>query len=117
MLSIVIYSIVCFFALYGILELIILVLKHKSYKNFKVFSEPYAVLCVSNQEDYIESAIRSIVWQMNTQSGIPNCINNLVVIDLGSNDETPEILCRLSQEYEFINIMSKEEYLNFISKL
>ncbi len=79
---------------------------------------PYAVISVKNGEDCIEGVIRSMAWQLQTQAAdFKNCINELIVVDLGSTDETSYIVKKLSQEYPFVHYMNKTQYLETISSL
>ena len=79
---------------------------------------PYAVISVKNGEDCIEGVIRSMVWQLQSQAAdLKNCINELIVVDLGSTDETSYIAKKLSQEYPFVHYMNKTQYLETISNL
>lgn len=116
-MNVVLYSVICFFALYGILELILTIIHYRPQTNGeKIISKPYAVLSIKNHEDCIESVIRSIAWHMTAQAGCAQYITELIVIDLGSSDQTPDILNLLSHEYDFIHVMNKDEYLNYVSE-
>ena len=70
---------------------------------------PYAVLSVKNCECCIEALLRSISWQMKLGE-CKNCLDTLIVVDLGSEDNTSSIVEKLSLEYPFIYNMSMEEY-------
>lgn len=76
----------------------------------------YVVLTVKNQQDTVEAMIRSIVWQNlhNKNGGI---IPQIVVVDLGSQDETPNILKRLADDFQFIHITDKQGYMDWIRKM
>ena len=50
--------------------------------------------------------IRSLAWQE-----IPE---DIVAVNLGSTDETPEILRNLDEEYSFLTTMTEYEYLEYI---
>lgn len=52
------------------------------------------LLASYNHEKYVEAAVRSIMWQ----KGVPF---ELLVIDDGSSDSSPEILDRLSKKFSF----------------
>ena len=79
---------------------------------------PYAVLSVKNSEDCIEGIVRSIARQIQAQTAPGyKCINDLVVIDLGSNDNTLVILNKLCSEYDFLHTVSKKQYLESVSRL
>ena len=85
--------------------------------NKNILSQPYAVLCVENQEECIESVVRSIAWQMTIQNSNAQYINELIVVDLGSSDKTLDILKLLAIEYSFVSVMNKNEYIALISSL
>ena len=70
---------------------------------------PYAVLSVKNCEGCIEALLRSFAWQMKLGE-CKNCLNTLLVVDLGSEDNTSTIVEKLSLEYPFICSMNIDEY-------
>ena len=74
------------------------------------------VLTVKNQQDTVEGLLRSIVWQ-NLHSDNGGNVPQIVVIDLGSNDDTPKILKRIAADYKFVHITDKEGYLVWIKKM
>ena len=76
----------------------------------------YVVLTVKNQQDAVEGMIRSIVWQ-NLHSKNGGSVPQIVVVDLGSEDETLNILKRIANDYKFVHITDKEGYLNWIKKM
>ena len=76
----------------------------------------YVVLTVKNQQDTVEGMIRSIVWQnLHSQNG--GSVPQIVVVDLGSHDETPNILKRLAEDFKFIHITDKQGYMDWIKKM
>lgn len=90
----------------------------KYHNESKKIKPPYAVLSVKNCEDSIEGVIRLIVRQLKTQSqSCTNCIESLVIIDLGSDDETHSILEKLANEYPCILLTDKKQYIETISAL
>ena len=76
----------------------------------------YVVLTVKNQQDTVEGMIRSIVWQ-NLQCKNGGVVPQVVVVNLDSADDTPIILERLSQTYDFIHVMDKAGYMDWIKKM
>ena len=44
-------------------------------------------------------------------------VGDIVVIDLGSEDETLTILRRLSREYDFLHPMTKERYIEMLEEM
>lgn len=87
-------------------------------KKVRKIKPPYAVVSVKNDEECVEGVIRSLAWQIKSQpdNGL-SFISELVVIDLESEDETPIILKKLSEEYDFLHIMNKSEYMESIIDL
>lgn len=76
----------------------------------------YVVLTVKNQQETIEGLLRGIVWQnLHCENG--GHVPQIVVIDLGSNDDTPNILKRIADDYKFVHITDKEGYLSWIKKM
>ena len=69
------------------------------------------VVKVRNQEDNIEGIIRSIVWKSIDNGRI---IPEILVVDLDSTDDTPDILERLSVRYDFIKVTDKQGYIDYL---
>ena len=96
-----------FFSIY-----LIFLKKQQKYHSLKKELRPtYSVLTVKNKEESIEGIVRSIAWQIMTN---PDTLRELVVLDLGSQDQTFLILKKLSQEYPFVHPMHKSDYIEFI---
>lgn len=41
----------------------------------------------------------------------------IIVVDLGSTDNTPDILKKLAGDYDFVQITDKEGYIKFIREM
>lgn len=80
----------------------------------KGFSQIYSVITVKNSAETIEGIIRSVAWQMQNGS---TTNSELIVIDLGSDDETFFILKKLGEEYPFIHPMHKTDYISHVLSL
>lgn len=65
------------------------------------------VLVVKNQEEALEGIIRSIFKEDLLRKSM--CSGILNVIDAGSKDQSREILQKLKDEYEYINIIRYED--------
>ncbi len=99
MLDFIINGIFWVLALYGLFEIIKNIIYIWSYTNIK--SEGiYIVVATKNQEEKIEGFLRTVLFRMIY--GREECIKELIVTDLDSNDNTSEILDKLSLEYNFI---------------
>ena len=105
------YSAVCFFAILGALQ----ILKNITDMIFGSGSELLIVVTVKNQQDKIEGIIRSIAWKSLNGLG-HSCVPTILIVDLESTDETPEILKRLSRDYEFIKVTNRQGYIDLLTK-
>ena len=63
----------------------------------------YTVYTVRNIEDKIEYTLRRIASKMCSGK---NRITELIIIDLDSDDNTPDILKKISTEYPFMHFLS-----------
>jgi|LSQX01.3.fsa_nt_gb hypothetical protein len=118
MFDILLKSFVAFLVVYTIIHIIInmyksaRILLKRSNKNEGV----YIVITVKDQEETIEGRIRSIVWKglNNPYCGVTP---NVLVVDMGSTDDTLEILNRLRNEYDFMKVTNKEEYAKILEEM
>jgi hypothetical protein len=78
----------------------------------KITKPPYTVITAKNNEDCIEGIMRLIINEMQSQEN--GLVKELIVVDLGSCDNTVPILQKISNEYDFVHILSKEEYINTV---
>lgn len=75
----------------------------------------HSVLAVKNMEESIEGIIRSVVWKIQNHKEKDNSYpQELIILDLGSTDNTLLILNSLAKEYPFIHPMTKTGYVSYI---
>lgn len=106
MFEAIVYGIIWCFAVYGILVMIQDITRSFTYQ--KVEENIKLIMTVKDVEDGIENYIRELKFSKNFY-------NNLVVIDLGSTDDTINILKELEKENINMKILTKtegKEYLN-----
>lgn len=100
MLEMIIYGLIWCFAVYGILVMFQEITRKSTYR--KVEENVKLIMTVKDAEDGIENYIR----ELNMGN---NFYNNLVVIDLGSKDDTMCILKELEKENLNLKILNKDE--------
>ena len=100
MLGMVIYGLIWCFAIYGILVMLQDITRKSTYR--KIEENVKLIMTVKNVEDGIENYIRELNFGNNFY-------NNLVIIDLGSQDGTLCILKELEKENFNLKILNKEE--------
>lgn len=106
MLEVIIYGIIWCFAVYGILVMIQEITRNTTYK--KVEENVKLIMTVKNVENGIENYVREISLGRNFY-------NNLVIIDLDSDDETLKILKELEKENINMKILNKDEGREYLS--
>lgn len=75
----------------------------------------YFIIAVKNQEEKIEGFMRTILFRI--LYGKEESIKNIIVSDLGSTDNTKQILQKLQQDYKFINLMDWRECKDLIENI
>ena len=113
MTTILFYSIICFFSIYSLGIIISKLLGLSLCENTTHIESLHTVLYVKNQADSIESTVRTLALQSMLLHNSPN----IVIVDLGSTDETFEILLRLTHEYEFLCPMNRNSYIELIGNM
>ena len=114
MLDFILFGVLWTFAIYGFIEIIktiYFVLIHTKLKSDGI----YLILAVKIQEENIEGVLRSILFRFIY--GREENINDIIVTDLGSKDNTPIILEKLGKDYDSIEILSWKECKELIEKL
>lgn len=108
MLQTIIYGFIWCFAVYGILVMIQEIASNKTYK--KIEENVKIILTVKDVEDGIENYVRDI-------SCGRNFFNNIVIIDLDSNDDTLCILKELEKENINMKVLKKNEGERYLKNL
>lgn len=112
MLDFILFGILWTFAIYGFIE----VLKTIYFSFAHTRSEGiYLILAVKNQEEKIEGFLRSILFRFIY--GKEENIDNIIVTDLGSTDDTLEILNKIKKDYEIIEVLNWKECKEVIEKI
>lgn len=102
MLDFILNGIVWVLALYGLIEIIKTIYYACICSKIKT-NGIYFIIAVKNQEEKIEGFMRSILFRI--LYGKEENINDIIISDLGSSDNTKEILEKLQQDYKYINLL------------
>jgi hypothetical protein len=98
---------VCLLAAYGAVSLAAGLPRHLLASGRRVCGNIKLVLLVQNQEHVIEGIVRSIFAGGLMDKAL--CNAKLIVVDMSSTDETPEILERLRNYYGSMDFMKAEK--------
>ena len=107
MFEVIVYGLIWCFAIYGILVMIQEITRNNTYR--KIEENVKLILTVKNAENGIENYIREL-------SCGRNFYNNLVVIDLDSEDETLCILKEMEKENVNLKILNRKEGEEYLKK-
>lgn len=114
MLDFILFGILWTFAMYGFIEIIKTI--YYSFNHCKIRNEGiYLIFAVKNQEEKIEGFLRSILFRFIY--GKEENIDNIIVTDLGSSDNTLEILNKMKNDYEIIEVLNWKECKEVIEKI
>lgn len=107
MLEIIVYGLIWCFALYGILVMIQEIARNSTYQ--KIEENVKLIMTVKNVENGIENYVRELNMGRNFY-------NNLVIIDMGSEDDTLCILKELEKEHINLKILNSVEGKAYLNK-
>lgn len=113
MLRITAALILCFFAAAGIAHICHRYIDYIFDEGKKRLNIPFLFVTVKNQQEDIEASVRSLVWKSRAVCR-DGRMPDIVVVDLGSSDDTPAILKRLEDEYDFLQIYTKQAFIDKI---
>ena len=101
-------------ALYGLIEIIKNIYYILTYTNLKS-DGIYVIIAVKNQEQKIEGFLRTVLFRLIY--GKEEQIKQVIVTDLGSNDETPRIIEKIEQDYGNIKSINWKECKEIIDNI
>ncbi len=99
-------------ALYGLIEIIKNAIYIHSCNKIKT-DGIHMIVAVKNQEDTIEGFLRSLNFRIIY--GKEDCIENIIVLDLNSTDNTKHIIENFSSDYPSIKVLNWTEFQELFS--
>ena len=75
----------------------------------------YVIVAVKNQEQKIEGFLRGVLFRMIY--GKEEMIKQVIVTDLGSNDDTPKIISKIEQDESCIKALNWKECKELIENI
>ena len=101
-------------ALYGLIEIIKNIIYICTYTNLKS-DGIYIIIATKNQEKRIEGFLRMLLFRLIY--GKEEVIKDIIITDLGSNDDTIKIITKLAKEYESIKITNWKDCKSIIDSI
>ena len=106
MMTIILKSVVTFLAFFGLIQLI----KEIFYViNSEDDNEYIVVIKVKNSEDTIEAAVRTVILKSLRDSN-GGRVPEILIVDMGSDDSTPQIAQKLCDDYSFVHYTTENLY-------
>ena len=114
MLDFIFSVIVWTLALYGLIEIIKNIYYIYTTTNLKS-DGIYLILAIKNQQDNIEVFLRTVLFRLIY--GKEELIKKVIITDLGSTDDTPEIIEKMQKDYEYMNVLEWKECKEIIDSI
>ena len=112
-LTVVFYFLLSFFSVYGLISLVLYFRNLFSDMGVMKGKTIFNVVALKNEEDKAEGIVKSLLFKaMAADSGISD--TRVIAIDLGSTDNTLEILKRMEKNYSGISLMNINELSGII---
>ncbi len=102
------------FSLYGFIELIKNIYYIITYTKLKA-DGIYLIIATKNQASQIEGFLRNILFRLIY--GKEELIKEIMVADLGSSDETKQIVDKISNDYTYIKSLNWKECKEIIENI
>ena len=110
----IINSILWTLAIYGLFEIVKQITNIVTYTKLRA-DGIYIIIAVKNQEEKIEGFLRSSIFKI--LYGKEDCIKDVIVADLGSNDGTKEIIHKMSLDYDWVKTTNWRECKEIIDNI
>ena len=108
-------ALVCFFAVYGLVTIIIGITAYISDKRILNDKTIYTVMTVKNEENSVESMVNCLLLKhLKEDDGAYN--HKIAVVDMGSEDDTVNILNIMQRDKQPLFVYDKEGFVNEILK-
>ncbi|MBE7014110.1 MAG: hypothetical protein E7419_02750 [Ruminococcaceae bacterium] len=105
-----------FFAIYGLVQTILNVFAYIGESRVLKDKRVYTIAFVKNDSDRIEGIANSLLLKvLKDDNGAYD--NRVGIVDLGSTDNTSQILTILKRDKPHLNIYTKEEFLKEIDNI
>ncbi len=71
------------------------------------------IISAKNQQDVLEGVVRGFILKAGLES-MEDVLLNIVLVDVGSNDETLKIMEKLGEDYCFIKLLKPDELSSYL---
>lgn len=114
MTEFIVTSIIWILAIYGLIEILKVIVRATFKINFKT-DGIYIIIATKNQEEKVEGVLRSFLFRI--LYGKEEYISKIIVADLDSTDNTLQILEKFQQNHPEINVCDWKTCKEIIEKV
>ena len=111
MVNFILTSLLWTFALYGLFEICKTIIHIHKYPKVS-FNGSSFIITVYNQENNIEYFLRVFIYKMLYYN---LNISEIIIVDLDSTDNTLNILKTFSKDFDFIKVLTLNEYKELLA--
>ncbi|SFQ03207.1 hypothetical protein [Caldicoprobacter faecalis] len=104
------------FAIFGFICFVVLVLRDISSALGNKKGSFNVVITAQNQEDAIEGIVKGFILK-TAVDGAEDSLVNIVLVDVGSCDDTPKVMERLARQYPYIKFIRPEDLCGCLTGL
>lgn len=105
-MEILISVLICFLSVYGILQLLYNLAYHMTKSESNLQRRAHKIVVVTNDSLNLESYIRHLAIKEEDE--------NVILLDRADDHEMIHLMYNLSNEFDFVSVMSFDEYMRFI---
>ncbi len=109
MVSVIFKSVVVFLVCYALIDIIRRIISAVFSKSPHIKDDVFVVIKIKNKNEHIEGIVRSIIWRSLSSSG-GSFVPSILIVDMGSDEKTVEIVKKLCDDYGFIYYTTEDEY-------
>lgn len=110
------YSLVTFFSVYGIFSFFFFIADFFLDNKYLKEKTIYTIFSVKNEVCRIENIVRSMLFKIY-KNDIGMSDQKIIIVDLGSDDGTYQILKKLQKDEKLVLVYKREEIAEILEKL
>jgi hypothetical protein len=116
MQAVIFYALITFFSIYGIFAFILFITDFFFDNKYLKEKTIYTIFCVKNEICKIENIVKTIIFKAY-KNDVGLLDQRIIIIDLGSNDGTYELLKKLEKSEKTILVYKIEEIPKLLENL
>ncbi|HHW69900.1 MAG TPA: hypothetical protein GX392_00930 [Clostridiales bacterium] len=104
------------FAIFGMVLFVLKLYQHINYSKHIDREKLSIIISAKNQQDVLEGIVRGFILKAGLDS-MEDMLLNIVLVDVGSSDETLKIMKKLGEDYCFIKLLKPDELSSYLKSM